>query len=58
MSLPDDVPVVTEPAAEYPNLRQIIDYRAEREEYLSWLLYVSKQPGKGEGYALGQQLDQ
>lgn len=53
MSLPDDVPVVTEPASKYLNPRQLVDYRAEREACLSWLLAVGKQPGKGEGYALG-----
>lgn len=53
MTLPDCVPVVTEPSAEYLNPRQRQDYRAEREECLSWLLAFGKAPDEGEGYALG-----
>jgi len=53
MSLPDAVTVVTEPAAAYLNERQRVNYRAEREACLAWLLAVGKQPDHGEGYALG-----
>ena len=30
MSLPDSVTVVTEPAAEFLNQKQLVDYRCER----------------------------
>lgn len=53
MSLPDSITVVTEPAAEFLNQKQLIDYRSERKECLSWLLAFGKEPQKGEGYALG-----
>jgi site-specific recombinase XerD len=53
MSLPDKVTVVTEPATEYLNQKQLIDYRSEREECLSWLLAFGKNPKKADGYALG-----
>jgi site-specific recombinase XerD len=53
MSLPDKITVVTEPAEEYLNQKQLIDYRSEREECLSWLLAFGKKPQKATGYALG-----
>jgi len=53
MSLPDSITVVTEPAEEYLNPKQLLDYQTEREECLSWLLAFGKNPDKGEGYALG-----
>lgn len=53
MSLPDDVTVVTEPVEEFLNRKQLLDYRSEREDCLSWLLTFGKAPEKGEGYALG-----
>lgn len=53
MNVPDDVTVVTEPAEEYLNHKQLLDYKSEREECLSWLLALGKSPDKGEGYALG-----
>lgn len=53
MSLPGSVTVVTEPAAEYLNPKQLVDYRSEREDCLSWLLAFGKNPEKGQGYALG-----
>jgi site-specific recombinase XerD len=45
--------VVTETAAEYLNQKQMLDYRSEREDCLSWLLTFGKEPKKAEGYALG-----
>jgi len=53
MSLPESITVVTEPAAEYLNQKQLLDYRSEREDCLSWLLTFGKEPKKANGYALG-----
>jgi len=53
MNIPDEVPVVTDVAEEYLNPKQLVDYRSEREECISWLLALGKQPNKGQGYALG-----
>jgi len=53
MTLPDSVTVVTEPAEEFLNHKQLVDYRTEREECLSWLLAFGKEPSKADGYALG-----
>lgn len=53
MSLPDSITVVTEPVAEHLNQKQLVDYRSEREECLSWLLAFGKNPEKADGYALG-----
>jgi site-specific recombinase XerD len=53
MNLPDSVTVVTEPAAEFLNQKQLVDYRCEREDCLSWLLAFGKNPERGEGYAIG-----
>ncbi|GAB3680496.1 hypothetical protein GCM10028857_03290 [Salinarchaeum chitinilyticum] len=53
MTLPDDVTVVSEPAEEFLNQKQLLDYRSEREDCLSWLLAFGKAPEKGEGYAVG-----
>jgi integrase len=47
------LPVVTEPAEEYLNPRQLLDYRNERERCLTWLLSLGKNPEAGEGYAVG-----
>lgn len=53
MTIPECVTVVTEPATEYLNHKQLVDYRSEREECLSWLLTFGKAPKKAEGYAVG-----
>lgn len=53
MTLPDSITVVTEPAEEYLNQKQLVDYRSEREDCLSWLLTFGKNPKKANGYALG-----
>lgn len=53
MSLPDDLTVVTERAESFLNQKQLVDYRAEREDCLSWLLAFGKEPEKAEGYAVG-----
>ncbi|WP_435319001.1 site-specific recombinase xerd [Haloarchaeobius sp. TZWSO28] len=43
--------VVTEPSTEFLNQRQLVDYRAHREDCLRWLLTFGKDPDKVEGYA-------
>lgn len=53
MSLPDSITIVTEPAAAYLNQKQLLDYRSERQDCLSWLLSFGKDPEKANGYALG-----
>ncbi|SDJ90919.1 Site-specific recombinase XerD [Halovenus aranensis] len=49
----DDYPIVTEPSESYLNKRQLVDYRAERENCLEWLLTFGKNPERAEGYAEG-----
>lgn len=51
MSLPDDVPLVVEPAKEYLNHRQVEDYKQHRREVLDWLWTVGKDPERDEGYS-------
>ena len=53
--MPDisDLPIVTEPADDYLNPRQRLDYENERKTCLKWLLTFGKNPAKGEGYAFG-----
>ncbi|MFB6228725.1 MAG: tyrosine-type recombinase/integrase [Halobacteriales archaeon] len=53
MTLPAELTVVTEPAADYLNQKQRLDYQSEREDCLSWLLTFGKSPKRGDGYALG-----
>lgn len=47
----DDISVVTEPSTEVLNERQRLDYKATRENCLSWLLVFGIDPSKGRGYA-------
>lgn len=47
----EDITVVTEPSEELLNERQIIDYRAQREQCLEWLLTFGKKPQRAVGYA-------
>lgn len=47
----DGIPVVTEPSEEQLNQRQLVDYRAQREDYLSWMLAFGKNPSHADGYA-------
>lgn len=47
----EDLPLVTEPSEAYLNPRQQLDYRNEREDCLSWLLSIGKDPAHGAGYA-------
>lgn len=51
MSSVDDLPVVTEPTEARLNQRQLVDYRAHREDYLDWLLTFGRRPSHAEGYA-------
>lgn len=46
-------PVVTEDVTSYLNRRQLLDYRAEREDCLQWLLTSGKKPDEAKGYAMG-----
>lgn len=48
----DELPVVTDASEEYLNPRQRLDYRAEREACLEWLLTFGKKPDEAIGYAL------
>jgi hypothetical protein len=50
----DELPVVTDTAEEYLNPRQLLDYRAEREACLKWLLTFGKRPDEAAGYAVGR----
>lgn len=43
--------VVTEPSEERLNQRQLVDYRAQREDCLEWLVTFGKDPEKADGYA-------
>ena len=49
----EELPVVTDTAKEYLNPRQLLDYRAEREACLKWLLTFGKRPDEAKGYAVG-----
>jgi site-specific recombinase XerD len=51
MSLPDDVPLVIDPAMDYLNRRQLEDYKQHRKEVLGWLWEVGKNPEREEGYS-------
>jgi len=53
MNIPSEVTVITESAKEWLNQKELIDYRTEREDCISWLLTFGKNPKKAEGYALG-----
>lgn len=50
-NLPDDIPVLTEPAAQRLNQRQQLDYRNHRETVLQWLLHLGKDPRNATGYS-------
>ena len=49
----NELPVVTDTSKEYLNQRQLLDYRAEREACLEWLLTFGKRPDEAVGYAVG-----
>ena len=48
-----EIPIITEPAEQYLNQRQQLDYKSEREQCLRWLLSIGKNPDRGDGYAKG-----
>lgn len=50
-TLPDDIPLVTEPAQRVLNQRQQLDYETHRKHLLNWLLHLGKHPDNAEGYA-------
>ena len=47
----DGVRVVPQPTQDRLNERQLVDYRSQREDYLSWMLAFGKKPSHAEGYA-------
>ena len=47
----DELPLVSRPTKESLNQRQLVDYRAQREACLEWLLTFGKDPKHAEGYA-------
>lgn len=51
MTLPDDIPLIPEPTKAYLNERQRVDYEEHREEFLTWLYAIGKDPEKAEGYS-------
>lgn len=51
MSRVDELTLVTQPAKNELNRRQILDYRSQREDCLDWLLTAGKNPENSEGYA-------
>lgn len=48
-----DLPVLTDVSESSLNQRQVLDYRAEREDCLRWLLTFGKDPDQASGYAKG-----
>ena len=50
--IPSEVTVVPETTEELLTQRQLVDYRAYREELIRWLLHIGKNPRKAEGYAV------
>jgi site-specific recombinase XerD len=52
MTLPEKLTAVPEPTEAYLNHKQLMDYRSEREEALTWLLTFGKDPKQADGYAV------
>ena len=52
MSLPEKITVVPDPTESYLNHKQLLDYRSEREDCLSWLFTFGKAPDQADGYAV------
>ncbi len=48
-----NLPIVTDISKEYLNQRQLLDYRNERENCLTWLLTFGKRPDEAVGYSSG-----
>lgn len=51
MSELDEITLVTAPAIDLLNERQLTDYRGQRADCLRWLLHFGKDPDHVEGYA-------
>lgn len=47
----DGIPLITKPAEQYLNQRQILDYSEERRDLIKWSLQTGKDEKRGEGYA-------
>ena len=52
MTLPEKITAVPEPTEAYLNHKQLMDYRSEREDALTWLLTFGKDPKQADGYAV------
>ena len=50
-TLPDDIPALTQPAAQRLNQRQQLDYSNYRKTMLLWLLHLGKDPDHATGYS-------
>lgn len=48
---PTDYPVTTESSEDQLPEKQLMDYRTERKQFITWLLEEGKNPGKWEGYS-------
>lgn len=48
----EEITVVPAPTEKRLNQRQLVDYRAQREDCLEWLLTFGKEPQKADGYAV------
>ena len=48
-----NLPIVTDTSKEYLNQRQLLDYRNERENCLTWLLTFGKRTDEAVGYSSG-----
>jgi integrase len=47
----DEYPIITKPASEILNDRQLMDYRSHREKFIGWIDEQGKKPKKQIGYA-------
>lgn len=48
----EQITIIPEPTSNRLNQRQLLDYRSQREDCLSWLLTFGKHPDQAKGYAL------
>ena len=46
-----DIRLVPEPNRELLSEKQLVDYRAQRRDFLEWMLHLGKDPDKAEGYS-------
>lgn len=47
----EEYPVLTQPARNHLNERQLMDYRQHREAFIEWLFYEGKHPEQAIGYS-------